>query len=114
MYMVVRGSISFKATHYVAGLLEIYEVWEQKDTYLVFFVDLNCLIAEQNVKNFKKVNLPGHLGGSVGRLPLAQVMALGSWDLALHWAPCSAESLLLPLPLPLPSTCVLSFSLSNE
>ena len=28
MYMVVRGSISFKATHYVAGLLEIYEVWE--------------------------------------------------------------------------------------
>ena len=37
----------------------------------------------------------GHLGGSVvERLPLAQVMILGSWDRVLHWAP--RRSLLLP------------------
>ena len=48
---------------------------------------------------------------SVGRLPSARVMILGSWDRAPHRAPCSAESLLLPLPLPsaLP-TCALSLS----
>jgi len=44
----------------------------------------------------------------VKRLPSAQVMIPGSWDRAPHWAPCSAESLLLPFPLPaaLP-TCAL-------
>ena len=30
-------------------------------------------------------------------LPLAQVMISGSWHRALHWAPCLAGSLLLPL-----------------
>ena len=45
------------------------------------------------------------------RLPLAQVMILGSWDRALHWAPGSAGSLLVLLPLPAaPPTCVLSLS----
>ena len=42
----------------------------------------------------------GHLGGSVVEcLPLAQVVIPGSRDSALHWAPCSAGSLLLLLPL---------------
>ncbi|XP_045664595.1 ubiquitin-conjugating enzyme E2 variant 3 isoform X4 [Ursus americanus] len=39
---------------------------------------------------------------SVKRLPSAQAMISGSWDQALHWAPCSGWSLLLPIPLPLP------------
>jgi len=39
----------------------------------------------------------------VKRLPLAQVMIPGSWDRVLHWAPCSAGSLLLPLPTALPA-----------
>lgn len=38
---------------------------------------------------------------SVRHLPLAPVMILESWDGALHGAPCSVESLLLPLPLSL-------------
>ena len=47
----------------------------------------------------KKKKRAGHLGGSVvEHLPLAQVMILGSWDQVPHWAPCSVESLLLPLP----------------
>ena len=37
---------------------------------------------------------------SVKCLPSAQVMIRGSWDRALQWAPCSADSLFLPLPLP--------------
>ena len=45
---------------------------------------------------------------SVKHLPLAQVMISGSWDQVLHWAPCSAGSLLLPLPLP---SLVISLSL---
>ena len=36
---------------------------------------------------------------SVKRPPSAQVMISGSWDRVLHWASCSAGSLLLPLPL---------------
>ena len=44
-------------------------------------------------------------------LPLAQVMILGFRDGALHLAPCSAGSLLLPLPLPLHPWLVLSLSL---
>ena len=68
-------------------------------------------------KKFEKPNLKsivkGHLGGSLAkRLPSAQVMILGSWDRASHWAPYSAESLLLPLPLPL-SPLMLSLSLSQ-
>ena len=48
---------------------------------------------------------------SVKRLPTTQIMIPGSWDRALHWAPCSAGSLLLPLPLSLPPlTCALSLS----
>jgi len=44
----------------------------------------------------------GCLDGSVvEHLPSAQVTISGSWDRAPHRAPCSAESLLLPLPLPL-------------
>ena len=39
---------------------------------------------------------------SVNHLTLAQVMISGSWDLALHQAPCSEGSLLLPLPLLFP------------
>jgi len=38
---------------------------------------------------------------SVKRLPSAWIMIPGSWDRALHRAPYSAKSLLLPLPLPL-------------
>ena len=41
-------------------------------------------------------------------LPLDQVMILRSWDPALHWALCSAGSLLLPLTPPL---CSLSLPL---
>ena len=33
-------------------------------------------------------------------LPLIQVMIPGSWGGAPYWAPCSVQSLLLPLPLP--------------
>ena len=48
---------------------------------------------------------------SVKRLPLAQVMILGSWDGVSHQAPCSAGSLLLALPLPTtPPACALSLS----
>ena len=49
----------------------------------------------------------------VKHLPLAQVMIPGSWDQALHPAPFSAGSLLLPFPLPaaLPTY---GFSLSNK
>ena len=38
-------------------------------------------------------------------------MILGSWDRALHLAPCSAGTLFLPVPLPLP-LLMLSLSLS--
>ena len=48
---------------------------------------------------------------SVKHLPSAQVMIPGSWDGALHWAPCSPGSLLLPLPLPL---LVHFLSVSNQ
>ena len=52
----------------------------------------------------------GHLGGSIVQcLPLAQIMIPGSWDGAPHQAPCSADSLLLPLLLPM-----LVLSLSNK
>ena len=46
----------------------------------------------------------------VKRLPLAQVMILLSWDQALHGAPCSAGSLLLPL---LPPPLMLALTLSE-
>ena len=37
-------------------------------------------------KCLKKHRISGHLGGSVvERLPLAQVVILGSWDLVPHW-----------------------------
>ena len=36
---------------------------------------------------------------SVKCLPVAQVMIPGSWDRALHWAPCSVGSLFLHLTL---------------
>ena len=47
---------------------------------------------------------------SVKHLPSAQVRIPGSWDRILHWAPCSAGSLLLPLPFLL---LVISLSLSQ-
>ena len=50
---------------------------------------------------------------SVNYLPLAQVTIPGSWDPALHWAPRSVESLLLPLPLPFPFS-LLMLSLLNK
>ena len=51
--------------------------------------------------SFNKPHLSGRLGGSaVERLPLAQVVILGSWDRVPHQAPCM-ESLLLPLPVSL-------------
>jgi len=49
----------------------------------------------------EKQNRDAWVAQSVKHLPLAQVMIPGSWDGALHPAPCSAESLLLPLPLSL-------------
>ena len=53
----------------------------------------------------------GHLGGSVGEASaFGSGHDPGSRDLAPHRAPCSAESLLLPLPLPQLVLC-LSFSL---
>ena len=55
-----------------------------------------------------KVTL-GHQGGSViERLPLAQSVILGSWDLVLHRAPLPAKSLLLPLSVSLPLSLCLS------
>ena len=52
---------------------------------------------------------PEVLGGSIVEwLPLAQVVIPGSWYRAPCRAPCSAESLLLPLSLlPPPSLCLL-------
>ena len=47
---------------------------------------------------------------SVKRLPLAQVMILGSWNGVPCWALCWAGSPLLPLSLPLPLACALSLS----
>ena len=46
----------------------------------------------------------------VGHLPLAQVIIPGTWDQALHGAPCSSGSLLLPLPWPLHPTHVHTLS----
>ena len=38
---------------------------------------------------FEKEMFVGHLSGSaVERLPLAQVMIVGSWDRVLHQSPC--------------------------
>lgn len=52
---------------------------------------------------------------SVKCLPLAQVIILGSWDGALHQAPYSAGSLLLPLTAtPLAYGRSLSLSLSRS
>ena len=48
-------------------------------------------------------------------LSSVQVMIPGSWDRALHQAPCSAGSLFFPFPLPLPTPHLCFFlSLSNE
>lgn len=56
-----------------------------------------------------------HLGGSsVKYLLSAQVVILESWDLAPCEAPCSVESLLLPLPLPAPHALSLSHFLSYK
>ena len=42
------------------------------------------------------------MGGSVvERLPLAQVMILGSWDRVLHLGPCREPASPLPMSLPL-------------
>ena len=45
---------------------------------------------------------------SIKHLPSAQVMISGSWDRALHWAPCSAESASPSAP---PTTCECPLSL---
>ena len=43
----------------------------------------------KNKQKKKKEERQGHLGGSVvERLPLVQVVILGSWDLVPHLAPC--------------------------
>ena len=47
---------------------------------------------------------------SIKQLALAQVMIPGSWDQALHWAPCSARNLLLPLLPAIPPACAFFFS----
>ena len=51
---------------------------------------------------------------SIKHLPSAQVMISGSWDQALHQAPCSVVCLLLSLSLcSSPCSCSLSFSVSK-
>ena len=53
-------------------------------------------------QHLKMKQVGGRLGGSVvERLPSAQGMLTGSWDQVPHRAPCSVESLLLPLTLSL-------------
>ena len=46
---------------------------------------------------------------SVKCLPSTQVMILGSWNQAPHWASCSVRSLLFSFPLPLPPHFCISF-----
>ena len=55
----------------------------------------------------------GCLGGSVKRLPSAQVMIKGPGNGALHLAPCLVGTY-FSLSLCLPYSCLFSFSLSNE
>ena len=50
---------------------------------------------------------------SVKHLPLTQVMIQGSWDWALHQAPCSAESVSPSSPCSSPCLCTLVLSLSQ-
>uniref|UniRef100_A0A452U7X2 Acyl-CoA-binding protein n=1 Tax=Ursus maritimus TaxID=29073 RepID=A0A452U7X2_URSMA len=52
------------------------------------------------VEDLKKKYAGAWVAQMVGHLPSAQVMISGSWNGALCRAPCSAESLLLPLPTP--------------
>ena len=86
-------------------------------TLLVVLSQLNELIY---VKELEPRAMPGiekalpggtRVTQSVGCLPSAQVRIPGSWDQALHRAPCSERSLLLPLPLlAAPSACAHSLS----
>ena len=61
-----------------------------------------CVHCEEGQHHLVKNAGQGCLGGSVvKRLPSARVLISGSWNQALHRAPCLAGSLLLPLSLPL-------------
>ena len=55
-----------------------------------------------------EIGLGAWVAQSIKHLPSAQVMIPGSWDRALHQAPCSVGGLLLPLPLPNPLAHALS------
>ena len=68
--------------------------------------EVNKIVSEKN--GFRRDTW---VAQSVKHLPSAQVMISGSWDGALHQAPCSVGSLILLLPLQLP-LFMLPFSLS--
>ena len=57
------------------------------------------------VKGIRSLSRGAWVAQSVKRLPLGQVMIPGSWDQALHWAPCSAGRLASPFPSASHSLC---------
>ena len=64
-------------------------------------------------KSAKIVDENGLMVAQWGKhLPSAQVMISEFWDGVPCWAPCSEDSLLLPLPLPLPATHAVCLFLS--
>ena len=71
---------------------------------------MNIVVPSLTQKQRIECILAGHLGGSVvERLPLAQIMILGSWDPGMDSCiKLPSESLLLPLLMSLPlSVCLL-------
>jgi len=93
MIIIVKPLASL-STNFLSSKMQIY-VYMFGGDWMSEVEQRECWTPLGGVK--EKPSL-GSLGGSViQRLRLAQVMVPGSWDRALHRAPCSAGSLLLSL-----------------
>ena len=76
--------------------------------FIYLFIEPSVFFQLQIYPIFKKFLFRGTwVAQSVKHPPSAQVIVPGSWDPALHQAPCSLVSLLLPLPAA-PHACALS------
>ena len=102
------------------GLKAALNRWATRDplflfsssTFIVLFLRLLFLLPLEFIFVWccKLELFLGHLGGSVvERLPFAQVMILGFWDLVLYQTPRRAGSLLLPLLVSLPLSLCFSW-----